>query len=88
MFDIIHADALQFMKIQEDKRQRELGRPSSLIGVNKKLVDNEKRARFHAIKEENLLMKYRFAYIIFANIVSFFFGVVWTCTGRFIFQFQ
>ncbi|GBN84778.1 hypothetical protein AVEN_26963-1 [Araneus ventricosus] len=43
LFDIAHADALQLMKIEEDRmflqRQREQGRPSHLGGVDKKRTD-------------------------------------------------
>ncbi|GBO02496.1 hypothetical protein AVEN_201930-1 [Araneus ventricosus] len=42
-FDIAHADALQLMKIEEDRmflqRQREPGRPGHLGGVNEKRTD-------------------------------------------------
>ncbi|GBO00833.1 hypothetical protein AVEN_12434-1 [Araneus ventricosus] len=62
MFDIAQADALQLMKIEEDRmffqRQREPGRPGHLCGVDKKLTDKEERARFRVVKEENRRIKY------------------------------
>ncbi|GBM63821.1 hypothetical protein AVEN_262707-1 [Araneus ventricosus] len=49
LFDIAHADALQLMKIEEDRmfsqRQRQPVRPAHLGGVDKKLTDEEERAR-------------------------------------------
>lgn len=62
LFDIAHADALQLMKIEEDRmflqRQREPGRPGHLGGVDKKLAKKEERARLRAVKEENRRIKY------------------------------
>ncbi|GBO29411.1 hypothetical protein AVEN_209061-1 [Araneus ventricosus] len=62
LFDIAHADALQLMKIEEDRmflqRQREPGRPSHLGGVDKKLTDKEERARLRAVKEANQRIKH------------------------------
>lgn len=56
LFDIAHADALQLMKINEDRiflqRQREPGRPGHLAGVDKKLANKEERARLRTIEEE------------------------------------
>nr|CAH7723937.1 unnamed protein product [Callosobruchus chinensis] len=50
-------DALQMMKIEEDKlflqRQREPSRPGYLAGVDKKLARREGRARIRAIEIEN-----------------------------------
>src|SRR5215469_6415330 len=44
LLDIAHADALQLIKINEDKiflqRQREPGSPGNLSGVDKKLTEN------------------------------------------------
>ncbi|GBN54644.1 hypothetical protein AVEN_59407-1 [Araneus ventricosus] len=62
LLDIAHADALQLMKIEEDRmflqRQREPGRPGHLGGVNKKLTDKEERAGLRDVKEENRRIKY------------------------------
>uniref|UniRef100_A0A2S2RA28 Uncharacterized protein n=1 Tax=Sipha flava TaxID=143950 RepID=A0A2S2RA28_9HEMI len=62
LFDIAHADALQLIKIEEDKiflkHQREPGRVGYLGGVDKKLSDKEKRAQLRATEEENRRMKY------------------------------
>ena len=56
LFDIAHADALQLIKIDEDRiflqRQREPGRPGHLAGVDKKLAYKEGRARLRTIEEE------------------------------------
>ncbi|GBM31899.1 hypothetical protein AVEN_183297-1 [Araneus ventricosus] len=60
LFDISHADALQLMKIEEDRmflqRQREPGR--HLGGVDKDLTAKEERARLRVVKEENRRIKY------------------------------
>ena len=49
LFDIAHADALERMKIEEDKmflhRQREPGRPGCLAGVDKKIAEKEEMSR-------------------------------------------
>lgn len=62
LFDIAHADALQLIKINEDKiflqRQREPGRPGHLAGVDKKLTDKEERTRLRIIEEEKRRAKY------------------------------
>lgn len=56
LFDIAHADALQLMKIEEDKiflqKQREPGRPGCLAGVDKKLSEKEERSRQRKLKED------------------------------------
>ncbi|GBL91888.1 hypothetical protein AVEN_172798-1 [Araneus ventricosus] len=56
LFDIAHADALQLMKIEEDRlflqRQREPGRPGHLGGVDKKRTDKEERARLRVVKKK------------------------------------
>lgn len=56
LFDIAHADALQLIKINEDKiflqRQREPGRPGHLAGVDKKLTEKEEKASFRNIQEQ------------------------------------
>lgn len=62
LFDIAHADALQLIKINEDKvflqRQREPGRPGHLAGVDKKLTDREEKTRLRNIDEEKRRAKY------------------------------
>lgn len=59
LFDI-HADALELMKIEEDKiflqKQREPGRPRCLAGVDKKLEKKEARARQRKLNEEKKKM--------------------------------
>lgn len=56
LFDIAHADALQIIKIEEDKiflqQQREPGRQGSLAGVDQKLSEKEERALQRKIHEE------------------------------------
>ncbi|GBM37970.1 hypothetical protein AVEN_171160-1 [Araneus ventricosus] len=56
LFDIAHADALQLMKIEEDRlllqRQREPGRPDHLGGVDKKRTDKEERAQLRVVKKK------------------------------------
>lgn len=56
LFDIAHIDALQIIKISEDKvflqRQREPGRTGCLAGVDKNLADKEERVRLRTIEEE------------------------------------
>lgn len=56
LFDISHINALQTIKISEDKtfvqRQREPGRPGCLAGVDKKLADKEERVHLRTIEEE------------------------------------
>ncbi|GBP22430.1 hypothetical protein EVAR_78606_1 [Eumeta japonica] len=62
LFDIAHADALQLIKINDNRnilqRQREPGRPGHLAGVDKKLTDREERARLRTIEEEKRRAKY------------------------------
>ncbi|XP_067614633.1 uncharacterized protein [Eurosta solidaginis] len=47
LFDIAHADALQLVTIEEDKlfhlSQRQEGRPGSMIGSDRVLLEKEKR---------------------------------------------
>lgn len=61
LFDIAHADALERMKIEEDRiflqKQREPGRPGCLAGVDKKLAEKEERARQRKLKEEKRILK-------------------------------
>lgn len=61
LFDIAHADALQMIKIEEDKvflqQQREPGRQGCLAGVDQKLSGKEDRARQRKIDEEKRRLK-------------------------------
>lgn len=61
LFDVAHADALNMIKIEEDKlfllHQREPGRRGYLGGVDRKLAAKEERARIRVIKEEEKKMK-------------------------------
>ncbi|GBN48557.1 hypothetical protein AVEN_233106-1 [Araneus ventricosus] len=56
LFDIAHADALQLMKIEEDKmflqRQREPGRPGHLGGVDKKTDRQRGKRDFELSKKK------------------------------------
>lgn len=71
LFDIAHADALERIKIEEDKiflqKQREPGRPGCLAGVDKKLTEKEERARQKKLKEE----KKRHEQMCFESVSSF-----------------
>ena len=58
LFGIAHADALERMKIEEDKmfvhRQREPSSPGCLAGVDKKIAEKEERSRpLHLPKVED-----------------------------------
>lgn len=56
LFDIAHANALETIKIAEDRnflaRQREPGRPGYLAGIDKKLAQREDRANKKKVNEE------------------------------------
>ena len=56
LFDIAHADALETMKIEEDKmclhRHRQAGRPCCLVGVDKKNAEKEERSRQRKVEDE------------------------------------
>lgn len=62
LFDIAHAEALQRIKIEEDKiflqKQREPGRPGCLAGVDKKLAEKEERVRQRKLGEEEKRLKH------------------------------
>lgn len=62
LFDIAHADALNLIKINEDKfflqRQREPGRPGHLGGVDKKGTNKEERVRLRISEQEKRRSKY------------------------------
>lgn len=55
LFDIAHANALEIIKISEDRefliRQREKGRPGCMIGVDESLAQKERR-RFKRLQQE------------------------------------
>ncbi|XP_067621941.1 uncharacterized protein [Eurosta solidaginis] len=61
LFDIAHADALNRIKIEEDKvflrKQREPGRPGCLMGVDKKLAVIEEKARLRQLAKEKYRLK-------------------------------
>lgn len=63
IFDIGAADALETMKIQEDKDflllQREKGRPGSMCGIDVKLARKQERKAKRLREEENRKQKYR-----------------------------
>ncbi|CAI6354394.1 unnamed protein product [Macrosiphum euphorbiae] len=48
LFDIAQADALEVIKIKEDRdfliSQRQKGRPGSMLGIDLKIINKEKRA--------------------------------------------
>lgn len=56
LFDIVRADALTIMTNEEDKeflrKQREDGRPGSMLGVDKKLYAKESRSKLCEEREE------------------------------------
>lgn len=57
LFDIARANAMETMKIQEDKdflaKQREKGRPGAMVGVDKILQAREKKkAERRALEKE------------------------------------
>lgn len=62
LFDIAHAEALQLIKINEDRtflqRQREPGRPGHLAGVDKKLTEKEEKTHLRNIEEQKRRAKY------------------------------
>lgn len=63
IFDIAATDALETMKIQEDKnfllQQREKGRPGSMGGIDVTLVRKQKRKAKRLEEEENRKRKYQ-----------------------------
>ena len=56
LFDITHADALEIMKIEEDKmflhRQREPGHPGCLAGVNKKICWERREVKQQKVEDK------------------------------------
>ncbi|GBM34806.1 hypothetical protein AVEN_122210-1 [Araneus ventricosus] len=61
LFDIAHANALEIIKIEEDRKfllsQREPGRRGCLMGVDMKLAKREERVLLRVIEQENRLAK-------------------------------
>lgn len=62
LFDIASADAMQQMKIDEDKefleKQRQKGRPGSMLGIDSKLAGKEERSRQRKEKENERRLRY------------------------------
>lgn len=62
LFDIAHANALNMMRNQEDidflTKQRENGRPGSMLGIDKKLADKEERSLLRKEQEESRQLKH------------------------------
>lgn len=56
LFDIATADALTTMRNEEDKnfleKQRQKGRPGSMLGIDMKLASKEERSKLRAEKEQ------------------------------------
>ncbi|GBM90827.1 hypothetical protein AVEN_3075-1 [Araneus ventricosus] len=61
LFDIAHANALEIINIEEDRKlllsQREPGRRGCLMGVDMKLAKREERVLLRVIEQENRLAK-------------------------------
>lgn len=61
LFDIAVADALTLMRSEEDKdfleKQRQKGRPGSMLGIDMKLASKEKRSKLRKEKEEERKLK-------------------------------
>ncbi|GBN60140.1 hypothetical protein AVEN_271545-1 [Araneus ventricosus] len=57
LFDIAHANALEIIKIEEDRKfllsQREPGRRGCLMGIDMKLEKREERVLLRVIEQEN-----------------------------------
>lgn len=62
LFDISHADAMNLMHNEEDRaflmKQRENGRPGSMLGIDTKLAGKEDRARQRKAQEEARKLKH------------------------------
>lgn len=62
LFDIAHANALTMMRNDEDiqflEKQRENGRPGSMLGIDQKLAGKEDRSRLRKEKEEARKLKH------------------------------
>lgn len=63
LFDIAHADALENIRIEEDRtfliKQREPGRTGCLGGINKKLADKEERSSQRRFEEEQRKLRHK-----------------------------
>lgn len=74
LFDIAHADALERIKIEEDRvflqKQREPGRTGCLVGVDKKLAEREERARQRKSVEETKRLRQMSSEIASTSSVS------------------
>ncbi|GBN47962.1 hypothetical protein AVEN_62951-1 [Araneus ventricosus] len=61
LFDIAHANALEIIKIEEDRKlllsQRESGRRGCLMGIDMKLVKRKERVLLRVKEQENRLAK-------------------------------
>ncbi|GBM12833.1 hypothetical protein AVEN_247602-1 [Araneus ventricosus] len=61
LFDIAHANALEIIKIEEDRKlllsQRESGWTGCLMGIDMKLAKREERVLLRVIEQENRLAK-------------------------------
>ncbi|GBN66799.1 hypothetical protein AVEN_170044-1 [Araneus ventricosus] len=57
LFDIAHANALEILKIEEDRKfllsQREPGQRGCLMGIDMKLAKREERVLLRVIEQEN-----------------------------------
>lgn len=62
LFDIAHANAVKMMRNDEDiaflEKQRENGRPGSMIGIDQKLAAKEERSRLRKEKEDSRQLKH------------------------------
>lgn len=62
IFDMAHAEAMTMMRNEEDKefllKQREKGRPGSMIGIDQKLDAKEKRSQLRKEQEEARKMRH------------------------------
>lgn len=62
LFDIATADALTSMRNEEDKnfleKQRQKGRPGSMLGIDMKLASKEERSKLRKEKEEARKLRY------------------------------
>lgn len=62
LFDIAHTDAMKMMRNEEDKefleKQRQSGRPGSMLGVDHKLDAKEKRSQLRKDQEKSRKLKH------------------------------
>ena len=63
LFDVAHGNALEMIKIEEDRKflllQKRKGRPGVMMGCDMNLHQKEKRKAVRTLKEENRKMKQR-----------------------------